>query len=406
VKEIMASFPIVITGHVDHGKSTLIGRLLYDTGSLQEERFSEIEQSSADLGKATEFAFVLDAFEEERSKGITIDTSQIYFHSDKRNYVIIDAPGHKEFIRNMVTGASYAEAALLLVDASEGVREQTLRHIHLLALVGIREVCVVINKMDLVGYSAAVFEGIKGEITGIMATLSLVPVAFVPVSALHGVNIARRSAEIGWYGGPSLLEVIDSLDFRPFSERPFRFPVQDRYDWESEPLIAGRVESGVATRGMEVLLLPGGKTTRIKAIRKFREDDVASAGFGESIVLVLEDAAGVGRGDVCVAGEVLAATELAANVFWFYGDYCAGEPLTIRCATQEVAGSMTLESKFDPAEIEVTIDRPERLEIGEIARVTIRTEKALVADRFAAIPEMGRFVLEKDGIPVGGGIVL
>ena len=175
-----AALPIVITGHIDHGKSTLIGRLLYDTGVLKEDRYREIIQTSSMLGKETEFAFVLDALEEERERGITIDTTQIYFQTPKRKYVIIDAPGHKEFLRNMITGASYAEAAVLIIDAKEGIMEQTKRHAYLLSMVGIKEVCVLINKMDLVGYSKTVFDQIQKDILSFFSALSIHPEGLSP----------------------------------------------------------------------------------------------------------------------------------------------------------------------------------------------------------------------------------
>ncbi len=402
-----APLPIVITGSMDHGKSTLIGRLLYDTGALQEERYAEILNSSTELGKSADFAFVLDAFEEERSRGMTIDTSQIFFSSGNRNYLLIDAPGHKEFIRNMVTGASHAEAALLLVDACEGIRAQTRRHVHLLSIVGIKDLCVVVNKMDLVGFDQTIFDGIVAGMTELLSQVGIERFTCVPTSALHGINVVKKSVEMAWYSGPTLLEALDTLRFKPFTLRSLRFPVQDVYDMDDGPVLVGRVESGEVFRGMELELLPGGGTVRVKEIRKFPERDLDRAGFGESIGLVLTEDTPVKRGDLLVPlGDTRHCREFAANVFWFSGSYCSGEPVMIRCVTQETSATLVLENKFDPAEIEKRIDNPDGMEIGEIAGVRVHTENDFVVDPFTSIPEMGRFVIERCGIPVGGGIVL
>lgn len=402
-----APFPIVITGSVDHGKSTLIGRLFFDTGSLQEERYAEILNSSSELGKSADFAFVLDAFEEERSRGMTIDTSQIFFSSGKRNYLIIDAPGHKEFIRNMVTGASHAEAALLLVDACEGIMPQTCRHVHLLNMLGIKNLCVVVNKMDRVDFDQAIYDGIVAKMAELLSKVGISRATYVPTSALHGINVAKKGTEIEWYAGPTLLEALDTLRFKPLILRSFRFPVQDVYAMDEGSVLVGRIESGEVVRGMELELLPRGGTVRVKEIRKFPEHDLDRAGFGESIGMVLTEDTPVKRGDLLVPlGDTRHCREFAANVFWFSGSYFSGDPVMIRCVTQETSATLDLENKFDPAEIEKRIDNPDSIEIGEIAGVRVYTENDFVVDPFRSIPEMGRFVIEIGGIPVGGGIVL
>jgi sulfate adenylyltransferase large subunit len=400
------ALPIVITGHVDHGKSTLIGRLLYDTGVLKEDRYREIIQTSSMLGKNTEFAFVLDALEEEREKGITIDTTQIYFQTPKRKYVIIDAPGHKEFLKNMITGASYAESAVLIIDAKEGVREQTKRHAYLLSLVGIKQVIVLINKMDLVRFSKGVFENIRKETERFVMNLSIHPKSFIPISALSGINVAHRDAKMKWYRGPSLLEALDNLDYKTFEQRPFRFPVQDLYAMGDQTVIVGRIESGEVHRGMDVFILPEGKKGRILEIRKFMQEDVLKASYGESIGLILEGNGSIKRGDVLSADQNATITrKFDAHVFWFEGVYDENETVKIKCATQDSECHMTLYDKFDPATMDKKKKKSNRLDLGEVATVKITTEKEVVIDPFSYIPEMGRFVIEKEGIPVGGGIV-
>jgi translation elongation factor TU len=401
------ALPIVITGHVDHGKSTLIGRLLYDTGVLKEDRFQEITTSSSLLGKETEFAFVLDALEEERAKGITIDTTQIYFQTKKRKYVIIDAPGHKEFLRNMITGASYADAAVLIVDANEGIREQTRRHGYLLSMVGIKDICVLINKMDLVGYSEAVYDEIVSGMKSFFENLALKPRFFIPMSALKGINVAKRDPAIQWYDGPCLFEALDELEFKTFEERPFRFPVQDVYRIGKGKIVAGRIESGEIEAGREVYLLPKGTKARIKEVRKFLEPDVRKAAYGESIGLIIEGMDRIKRGDVLSedrGGKI--TKEFDANLFWFYGEYNKGDRIQIKCTTQESYCTIFVSEKFDPATMDKKAEGLDHLEIGEIAKARIKTKKLIAIDPFSYIPEMGRFILEKDGIPVGGGIIV
>ncbi len=406
MEEEQRAFPIVITGHVDHGKSTLIGRLLYDYGALQKERYEEMKQSSADVGRQDEFAFVLDAFEEERQRGITIDTSQIYFRTTARPYVIIDAPGHREFLRNMITGASYAEAAVLIVDACEGIREQTRRHAWLLSIVGIRDICVVINKLDAAGYNENLYKALCIDINRLFASLSLKPYAVVPLSALRGENVACRSSLMPWYTGPSLVEAIDGFESRPFEVRSFRFPVQDIYLSGDERIIVGRIESGSVSVGTEVRVLPTDNPVTVTAIRKYPLAGIDRAFYGEAIGLVIDSDLPVVRGDVLVSDTLpQVGTRFSAHLFWFHDAYESNEPVILRCATQEVPVRITLEEVFDPGD--ETMDRsPDRIVVGELARCTIHAERPWVADYFSVIPELGRFVIERDGIPVGGGIVM
>jgi len=205
------ALPIVIVGHVDHGKSTLIGRLLYDTGCLPPDRFAEIQESSEMLGRIVEFAFVMDCLEEERSRGITIDTTQTFFKTARRRYVIIDAPGHKEFLKNMITGSSQAEAALLIIDAYEGIRDQTRRHAYILGMLGLKQICVLLNKIDLVHYSQQKFLELKTEVSDFLNQLNIHPNFILPISAIHGDNVAGSSEKISWFDGPTVLQALDTF---------------------------------------------------------------------------------------------------------------------------------------------------------------------------------------------------
>src|SRR6266700_4062238 len=235
------SLSIVIVGHVDHGKSTLIGRLLHETGSLPEGKLDALKIVSARRGMPFEWSFLLDALQTERDQGITIDTSQIRFRTPSRDFVLIDAPGHAEFLRNMITGASQADAALLIVDAAEGVRDQTRRHGYLLHLLGVRQIAVVINKMDRVAFDEQRFRDIETEISTHLVNLGLTPIAVIPISARDGDGVARRTDSIAWYGGSTVVETLDSFSpARPADELALRLPVQAVYKFDDRRIIAGR----------------------------------------------------------------------------------------------------------------------------------------------------------------------
>ena len=261
--------------------------------------------------------------------------------------------------------------------------------------------------MDLVGFDQAIYDGIVAGMAELLSQVGIAQFKCVPASALHGINVVKKSAQMAWYSGPTLLETLDTLRFKPFTLRSLRLPVQDVYDMDDGPVLVGRVESGEIARGMELELLPGGGTVRVKEIRKFPDRDLDRAGFGESIGLVLTEDTPVKRGDLLVPlGDARHCREFAANVFWFSGRCCSGDSVMIRCVTQETSAMLVLENKFDPAEIEKRIDKPDCMEIGEIAKVRVCMENDIVVDPFTSIPEMGRFVIERCGIPVGGGIVL
>jgi small GTP-binding protein len=292
------SLPIIIVGHVDHGKSTLIGRLLYDTGCLPPDKFAEIQSSSEMLGKNLEFAFVMDCLEEERSRGITIDTTQTFFKTPKRRYVIIDAPGHKEFLKNMITGTSQAEAALLIIDAFEGIRDQTKRHAYILGMLGLKQVCVLLNKIDLVQYSQDKCVELKNQITDFLNRLNIHPTFVLPISAIHGENIAVSSKKLPWFDGPTVLQALDTFEELKIEEKPLRFPVQDIYRMDGKKLLVGRVEAGHLKIGESLFLLPEKKKVVVKSIEKFLEKDVNTASFEESVGVYLKGRHRVERGQI------------------------------------------------------------------------------------------------------------
>ncbi|MBI5238688.1 MAG: GTP-binding protein [Deltaproteobacteria bacterium] len=402
------SLHIVIVGHIDHGKSTLVGRLLYDTGSLLPEKLEEIKKASESLGRGLEFAYVMDNLEEERTKGITIDIAHTFFATEKRRYVIIDAPGHKEFLKNMVSGASQAEAAFLLLDVSMGVREQTLRHCYILSLLGIRQVAVIVNKMDLVGYSHERFESVKKEIEDALGRLRVKPAYIIPISASNGENVAKRCDKLSWYSGPIIIEALDSFVPLVMEERGLRFPVQDVYDVDGESIAVGRVEAGVLRKGQDVVILPEKKGAKILEIRKYLQEGLTGAPAGDCIGIKI-DGAPLKRGQVIADKPATTITDfIHANIFWMADkDYKLGIPVIFKCATQEVRAKVQrINKKFDPAAVEAVENDAQTIKPAEIAEVEIKLEGKVSVDKFSDIPELGRFVLEHAGHPVAGGIII
>jgi sulfate adenylyltransferase large subunit len=399
----------VIVGHVDHGKSTLIGRLLYDTDSLQPDKIEEIKKASAGQGKRTEFAYLLDHLEEERKQGITIDTTQVFFKTPKRRYVIIDAPGHVEFVKNMITGASQAEAAVLIVDVAEGVKEQTKRHSYMLSLLGLHQVIVVLNKMDLVEFSQDKFNSIKEDVTKWLVSINIEPILFIPISAIEGDNIASKSENMDWYSGPTFLESMDSLQNKqPPEDKPMLFPIQDVYKIEDKRINVGRLESGTIAKGQNIKILPSGQVTQVNTIEKFLEDK-DSAVASESIGMTTTDSVFLDRGNiVCSPDAVPVSTDtISANIFWMSKqEFNADQKLTIRCATQETSCKIeSINKRINSSSLEVIEENAHVIKNLEVAEVIIKTKKPVAIKDFNDVQELGRFVLVHDENICAGGII-
>ena len=311
---------IVIVGHVDHGKSTLLGRLFADTGTLPEGKLDKVRDICRRQGKEFEYAFLFDAFLEEQEQGITIDSARTFFTWKNRQYIIIDAPGHKEFLKNMISGAARAEAALLLIDAQEGVKEQSKRHGQLLSLLGVRQVAVVVNKMDLVGYRQDVFDAIEKEYRDFLRRLQVVPERFIPASAKLGDNIADRSERMPWHQGPTVLETLGLFKKEPDREsQSLRFPVQDVYKFDARRIIAGRITSGKVRVGDRLLFSPSNKSAIVKSIEGFNVEPVPTeARGGQSTGLTLDDQIFIERGEIASHPETapLESTAFRCNLFW------------------------------------------------------------------------------------------
>jgi small GTP-binding protein len=401
---------LVIVGHVDHGKSTLIGRLLYDMQTLPPDKIREMEKASARQGRETEFAYLLDHLEEERSQGRTIDTTQVFLDTGKRRYVIIDAPGHAEFMQNMMTGATQADAAVLLVDVAEGLREQTRRHACMLSLLGLRHLIVAVNKMDLVGFDPDRFRGTKQCMTELLQSVGLEASFYIPISALRGDNIASRSAHLGWYQGPTFLEALDTLRGRqPATDKRLLVSIQDVYEIGGRRIHAGRVEAGVLRKGLTVRVLPSGRLTPIVSIEKFPESP-ASAVAGECIGLTTADGVVLDRGNVlCLPGqEPVLADRISARLFSMTGlDLTRSLPLVLRCATQETSCRIErIHKRVDSSRLELIEEDAEVLKELEVGEVLIRTDRPVLTRDFTDVPPLGRFVLVHGEDVCAGGIVV
>ena len=401
----------VIVGHVDHGKSTLIGRLLYDTNSLPPDKMAEIKKSSEELGRVTEFAFLMDHLQEEREQGITIDTAQAFFKTAKRQYVIIDAPGHSEFVKNMLTGASQARAAILIVDAKEGVREQTKRHSYLLSLLGIKQVIVVVNKMDLVDYQEQVFAKIKSELDIFLGNLQIKPNFYIPIVALKGDNVALASENMPWYLGATVLFALDSLrEEVGEAGQALVLLVQEIYKIGDKRYVLGRVEAGELKSGQKIKVLPSGQETIIKTIEKFLQENLLSAQAGENIALTTQDPLFIERGNViCETGkEPSLKSEFAATLFWLSQETLQkDEPLIIKCATQESACQVSeIKNRFNSSTMEILEENASQLNFLEAAQILIKTKKPLALSKFSEFSELGKFVLLKNDNIIAGGIVI
>ncbi|MCK4275137.1 MAG: GTP-binding protein [Phycisphaerae bacterium] len=399
----------VIVGHVDHGKSTLIGRLLYDTDSLPPSKMEEIRTASAELGHDVEFSYVMDNLQEERSQRVTIDTAQIQFRTPQSEYVIIDAPGHRQFIRNMVTGASEAEAAVFIVDAEEGVREQTRRHAYVLAMLGIEQVIVVINKMDLVGWSQERFQQVSGELTSFLGQLGITPLLVIPASAKLGDNVAKPSTNMPWCTGAILIDSLAQLRRRGGPQQlPLRLPIQDRYELDGKKILLGRIDTGTIRTGQEVLFLPSGVKAEVASIEVFLQDRT-SAEADESIGVTLRGDEPIGRGEVACPTDAPAAVSgrFRASVFWLSNDaFRMGEQLKLRCATQQVPCTIErIERLTDSSTLELIAQDARQMAATQVGHVVIRTERPIAVEPFAQTPELGRFVLTRGHDAAAGGII-
>ena len=410
-----AQMNIVIVGHVDHGKSTVIGRLLADTGSLPQGKLEAVRESCRRNSKPFEYAFLLDALKDEQAQGITIDMARCFFNTAARDYIIIDAPGHIEFLKNMITGASRAESALLVIDADEGIKENSKRHGQMVAMLGVKQVTVLVNKMDLAGFREDVFEKLKADYTAFLEAIKVTPVSFIPISAREGDNIASHSERMAWYKGATVLEQLDQfVSEKELHEKPFRFPVQDIYKFtrsnDDRRIVAGTVAAGRVQVGDEVLFLPSAKKSVIQSVESFNTRQKNAASAGESTGFTLATQIYVRPGELMVKpGESRPelGSRFRVNIFW------VGRAPMIRNKSYKLKiGSARATVKL--AEICSTLDASDltsskskqQIDCRDVGECILETSRPIAFDTTAASEATGRFVIVDNFEIAGGGVVI
>ena len=400
---------VAVVGHVDHGKSSLIGRLLHDTGALLDGKVEAIRAMCARRAMPFEWAFVMDAFQDERDQAVTIDSSQTWFHTAKRGYIIIDAPGRKVFVKNMVTGAASAAAALLVVDAGEGVCEQSCRHGYLLDLLGIEQIIVVVNKMDVVDYDAARFAEVKRDILAFLDGLGIEAAVVIPVSAREGDNIVNSSSHMPWYDGPVVGEAVDGFTLPPVPlDAPLRLPVQDVYKFDARRIVAGRIESGRLAVGDTLLFSPSNKTARVKTIEAWNVSSAPqSAIAGQSVGITFDEQIVVKRGEIAshVEAAPVETDVFRANLFWLGKTPLeAGASYTLKLNTAELSVTVqSVERVIDPTNLATPAGGA--IECHGVGEVILQSSRILALDEYRQLPHGGRFALIDGDVIAGGGIV-
>ncbi len=406
---------IVIVGHVDHGKSTLIGRLLADTKSLPEGKLEQVKALCEKNSKPFEYAFLLDALQDEQDQGITIDTARVFFKSQKREYIIIDAPGHIEFLKNMISGASRADAAVLLIDAHEGIAENSKRHAYMLSLLGIKQIAVAVNKMDLVNYDQNIFNDIKTRFTIYLEQIEIEPTAFLPVSAREGINLNSDAFETDWFKGETLLGTLDSFEKEKDPEKNiFRMYLQGIYKFSGhnnkKRIYAGTINSGNINVGDEITFYPSGKTSQVNSIESFNTEQKFSAAAGEAIGLTLTEELYVQPTElVCKSSERSPhlTDKFKVNIFWMGRNPLeVNKEYKLKIGTQKITAEIVeIEDVINSSEL-VKIEGSEKVDKNEVAKCVIQTNVKLPFDVVDELEQTSRFVLVDEYDIAGGGIIV
>jgi len=408
---------LVFIGHVDHGKSTLVGRLLYDTGSLDEQTYRKLKEEAAAHGKETfAFAYVMDTLKEERERGLTIDLSYKKFPGKKNIFTIIDAPGHKDFIKNMITGTSQADAAVLVVAAKEGIMPQTKEHAFLSQVMGVKQLIVVVNKMDEVNYEEAKFNELKEQLTKLLTGIGYKPEQFkiLPISAWEGENVTKKSEKMAWWKGETVVEALDELKApeQPI-DKPLRLPIQDVYNIKGVGCVpVGRVETGVLKPGDKVVIMPPGKEAEVKSIESHHQP-LQEARPGDNIGFNLRGVskAEIRRGDVVGKPDnpPTVVKEFTAKIVVINHPTAitAGYTPVFHIHTAQVACQITeLIEKLDPKTGAVLEKNPKFLKNGDAATVKIVPTQPLCAEEYNKFPQLGRFAIRDMGQTVAAGMII
>ncbi|MFQ3475828.1 translation elongation factor EF-1 subunit alpha [Halonotius sp. F2-221B] len=408
---------LAIIGHVDHGKSTLVGRLLYETGSVPEHVIEQHKEEAEEKGKGGfEFAYVMDNLAEERERGVTIDIAHQEFDTDEYYFTIVDCPGHRDFVKNMITGASQADNAVLVVAADDGVAPQTREHVFLARTLGINELIVGVNKMDLVDYGEAEYESVKDEVTDLLnqVRFDIENASFIPISAFEGDNIAEASDNTGWYSGDTLLEALNDLpEVEPPTDAPLRLPIQDVYTISGIGTVpVGRIETGTMEPGNNVSFQPSDVGGEVKTVEMHHEE-VPSAGPGDNVGFNVR---GIGkddirRGDVCGPADdppsVAETFQAQLVVMQHPSVITSGYTPVFHAHTAQVACTIeSIDQKLDPSTGEVAEENPDFIQSGDAAIVTVRPQKPLSIEPSGEIPELGSFAVRDMGQTIAAGKVL
>ena len=408
---------LAVIGHIDHGKSTTVGRLLFETGAVPAHIIENYRKEAAEKGKASfEFAWVMDNLKEERERGITIDIAHKRFDTEKFYFTVVDCPGHRDFIKNMITGASQADAALLVVAATDGPMEQTKEHVFLSKTLGINQLIIGINKIDAVNYDQKKYEEVKQKVSDLIKMVGFNPanIPFIPMSSFNGDNIAKKSEKTPWYAGPTLLEALNQLSAPELpTTLPFRLPVQDVYSISGIGTVpVGRVETGVMKKGMKVAFMPANKDGEVKSIEMHHEEQ-PEALPGDNVGFNVR---GIGkgdirRGDVCgpVERPPSVAEEFTAQIVVLQhpSAITVGYTPVFHCHTAQIACTFVeLQKKLDPRTGAVKEENPTFLKAGDAAIVKFRPVQPMVIENFKEIPQLGRFAIRDMGSTIAAGMCL
>jgi elongation factor 1-alpha len=409
---------LIFIGHVDHGKSTTVGRLLYETGAITDRDIARYKELTQQFNRPTfEFAFVMDHLKEERERGITIDIAHKDFQTPKYFFTIIDAPGHRDFVKNMITGASQADAAVLVISAEEGIKPQTREHAILINVLGVPQLIVGVNKMDVSNFSQQKYEAIKAEATTLLKQLGFKTdkVLFVPYSALEGSNSGKtKSDKMPWYTGPTLLEALDTLTVpeKP-TQKPLRLPIQDVFSIPGFGTVpVGRVETGILKVGEPIIIMPSGTKSEVKSI-EMHHQQLQKAEPGDNVGFNIKnvDRKDIKRGDVIgpVSNPPTVATEFTAQIIVLHHQNVIAKGYTpvFHLHTAQLACTIIdILEKKDPKTGQTAEKNPETLKTGDVAVVKIKPTKPLCVEKFSDFPQLGRFAIRDMGETVGAGIVL
>jgi len=408
---------LAVIGHIDHGKSTTVGRLMFETGAVPPHIIENYRKEAESKGKGSfEFAWVMDNLKEERERGITIDIAHKRFDTPKYYFTVVDCPGHRDFVKNMITGASQADAAVLVVAAPDGVTEQTKEHVFLSRTLGIQQLIVAVNKMDMINYDEKRFEEVKKDLGQLMQMVGYKPAEtlFIPMSAFKGTNISKKSEETPWYTGPTLLEALDTLkEPEKPTDKPLRVPIQDVYSISGIGTVpVGRVETGVMKKGMKVSFMPANKDGEVKSIEMHHEEQ-PQALPGDNIGFNVR---GVGkndirRGDVCGPAD---APPTVANTFTAQivvlqhpSAITVGYTPVFHCHTAQIACTfIELQKKLDSRTGQTKEENPTFLKSGDAAIVKVQPSRPMVIENVKELPQLGRFAIRDMGSTIAAGMCI